>query len=179
MTKRDFFISLLKVFGLFSAIAALFSSLPSYLSFAIASFDWISLFWVSVASIVVIGLFLLLIFKSENIVSILKLDSGFDTDHIDFGNLKAVDLIKIGTFVVGGFLILDNIPTFLGHTLYAFKGEQMGLESTPRDNLMWTMSGLNLIIGYILITNYHFVAARFYKHEKGETTTSTNHDLTS
>ena len=55
----------------------------------------------------------------------------FDEEKIEIGNLKPTDIIKIGTFIIGGFLILDNIPAFLSHSLFAFKGEIIGLEYNP------------------------------------------------
>ena len=160
MTKRDFFILLIKIFGLYSLIASLFSALPGQLSFLIQSLDPISL-TIMIGSIVfVLGLFTLLIFKADKIVSLLKLDRGFDEERIELEKIDSTQIIKIGTFIVGGFLLLDHLPIFLSQTIFAFKASQIGLEHRDRDKMIWLANGLNVIIGYLLLTNYDFVAKR-------------------
>jgi len=161
MTKKDLFVLLIKIFGLFSAVTSLFSVLPNNIMFALDSVDLISIVWVTVAIAVILGLFLILIFKANKIVELLKLDRGFEEERIDFGNLSSTDIIKIGTFVIGGFLIIDNVPDFLSQTLWSFKKEIIGMEFTAKDKFNWAVSGLNLLIGYLLLTNYRFVAKLF------------------
>lgn len=167
MTKRDFFILIIKVFGLFSVVTSLFSVLPSNISFAMMDIDALSILWIVMALVVVVGLFVALIFKADKVVRLLKLDKGFDDEKIEIGNLKSTDIIKIGTFIIGGLLILDNIPAFLSHSLFAFKGDVIGLEYNSQDKFRWAVSGLNLIIGFLLLTNYDFVAKKL-KTEKTE-----------
>ena len=161
MTKKDLFVLLLKIFGLYSVVISLFSALPYNLMFALNGVDLMSIVWVTVSIAVVLGLFLILIFKANKIVERLKLDSGFEEERIDLGNLKSTDIIKIGTFVIGGFLITDNVPGFLSHTFWSFKKEVTGMEFTVRDKFDWAVSGLNLLAGYLLLTNYAFVAKLF------------------
>jgi hypothetical protein len=129
--------------------------------------DALSILWIAIAAFVVVGLFVVLIFKADKVVRLLKLDKGFDDEKIEIGNLKPTDIIKIGTFIIGGLLILDNIPAFLSHSLFAFKGDVIGLEYNSQDKFRWAVSGLNLIIGFLLLTNYDFVAKKL-KTEKTE-----------
>jgi hypothetical protein len=158
MTKRDFFILLIKVFGLFSAVTTLFSVLPSNISLAMLDLDAFSILWIISAILVVVGLFVALIFKADKVVRLLKLDKGFDSDQIEIGHLKGIDIIKLGTFIISGLSIIDNIPTFLSHSLFAFKGNTIGLEYNTEDKFYWAVSGLNLLIGFLLLTNYEIVA---------------------
>lgn len=158
MTKRDFFILLIKVFGLYFILATLFSALPGNLSFALGSLDTISVILIVVTLVVVIGLFVFLIFKSDKVVTLLKLDKGFDDDKIELGNLQATDIIKVGTFIIGGLLLLDNIPSFLSHSFFAFQRTIIGMGYSSQEKFYWIVSGLNIVIGYLLMTNYGFVA---------------------
>ena len=158
MTKKDFFILIIKLFGLLSIVTSLFSVLPGNISFALTDIDAFTLMWVILTVLIVIGLFTLLIFKSAKIVQILQLDKGFDDERIELGNLKSADIIKIGTFIIGGILILNNIPVFLSHTLFAFKGNVVGQTYETNGKFYWVVSGLNILLGYLLITNYSFVA---------------------
>jgi hypothetical protein len=144
--------------------------LPSSLSFALMDFDIFSIFWISIVSILVIGLFVLLVFKSSKIVTLLKLDKGFDNDKIELGNFQPSDIIKIGTFIIGGLLIINNIPGFLSHSLFAFKGNIIGMDYETQAKFNWAISGLNLLIGYLLITNYGFIAKKLKTDDKNKMT---------
>jgi len=160
MTKRDFFILIIKVFGLLSLITSLFSALPSNIAFAMTDIDASSILLILISASVLVGLFIVLIFKADKVVELLKLDRGFDNEKIEIGNLKPTDIIKMGTFIIGGLLLLDNIPAFLGHSIFAFKGNINGVVYESQDKFYWAVSGLNIIIGILLVTNYQFVAKK-------------------
>ena len=154
MTKRDFFILVIKLFGLWSGVKTVFSlSL-----FSRERLDIFDLLAVIVALGIVGGLFWLLTFKASNIVDFLRLANGFSEDRIELGNIKSADIIKIGTFVIGGLMIVENVPAFLSHTLWAFKGSIAGLEFGSREKLSLTKSGLNILFGYWLATNYNLIS---------------------
>lgn len=166
MTKRDFFILIIKIFGLYSIITSLFSVLPSNISFVIQNIEIVGIIWLIATALIVIGLFYLLISKADKISEFLKLENGFEEDRIDFGGLKSLDIIKFVILIIGGFLFIENIPTFLSHTLFAFKSsipqgfeqayENRGILKYNRleDYVYWISSGFNLIIGYLLIVNF-------------------------
>ena len=102
MTKRDFFIVLIKIFGLYSIISALFSALPSNIVFVIQNIDFVGVLWIGLVVIFVIGLFLLLLYKADKISDLLKLKNGFDEERIDFGGLKSIDILKFSILIIGG-----------------------------------------------------------------------------
>lgn len=166
MTKRDFFILIIKIFGLYSIITSLFSVLPSNISFVIQNIEIVGIIWLIATALIVIGLFYLLISKADKISEFLKLENGFEEDRIDFGGLKSLDIIKFVILIIGGFLFIENIPTFLSHTLFAFKSsipqgfeqayENRGILKYNRleDYVYWISSGFNLIIGYLLVVNF-------------------------
>ena len=165
MTKRDFFILLIKTFGLFSVVTSLFSVLPSNISYAIMDLDAVSIIWVLVSVIIVIGLFVLLVFKSDKVVSLLRLDKGFDDDRIDLGNLNSKGILKLAIIIIAGLLILDNVPGFLSHAFFALKADVNGMNYESTDNFWWAVSGINLIIGFLLLTNYNGVSKLLIKAE--------------
>lgn len=166
MTKRDFFILIIKIFGLYSIITSLFSVLPNNISFVIQNIEIIGIIWLLATALIIIGLFYLLLSKADKISKLLKLENGFDEDRIDFNGLKSLDIIKFVVLIIGGLLFVENIPTFLSHTLFAFKSsipqgfdqayENQGLLKYNRleDYVYWISSAFNLIIGYLLIANF-------------------------
>lgn len=95
MTKRDFFIIVIKTFGLYLLISVLFSVLPGNIVFVIQNIELVGILWLLATGIIVIGLFLLLINKATKISSVLNLEKGFDDDRIDFSGLKSIDIIKL------------------------------------------------------------------------------------
>jgi membrane-anchored glycerophosphoryl diester phosphodiesterase (GDPDase) len=157
MTKRDFFILVIKLFGLMSILTSLFSVIPGNISFALTDIEAFSLIWIAFTILVVIGLFVILVFKADKIVGLLKLDKGFDDEKIELGSLNSSDIVKIGAFIIGGLLILDNIPGFLSHTYFAFKGSVSGQFYDTTDKFYLAVNGINIFLGYLLMTNYSFV----------------------
>ena len=126
-------------------------------------------------SALVIFLFLFLIFKSDLIIKWLKLDRGFDDDRIDFQNFNVPSIIKLAVIVIGGILIINNIPAFLNHCFFAFKysigNNQMDSTvkySSSFDYFNLGVSFLNIVIGYFMITNYNFISRIFREKNKTE-----------
>lgn len=161
MTKRDLFRLIIKIFGLYSIVTVLFSAIPSNIYFALNTIDLRSIVWVCVTLIVTISLFVFLIFKSDKVVNILKLDKGFDEERIEFQNFNSQNIVKLAVIVIGGMMILKNIPAFLSYTLFAFKSSfnnelthNIIKFTSLREYISWTMSFLNIFIGYLMCTNY-------------------------
>lgn len=164
MTKRDLFLILIKVFGLYSLILTVFTVLPTTLSFfTYKSFgsSYITLIILSLG--IPVTLFILLIQKSDVIVTKLNLEKGFDEDRIDWSNFDDQKIVKLASFLIGGFLFLDNIPPTISYLFYELKYDQMGIDYIPPSNFQFTVNLINIVIGYLLITNYHIVSKIFHK----------------
>lgn len=158
MTKKDFFILIIKLYGLFTLIASVFSVIPGAITFALMDLDLIAIIWITLAVVILGGLFVLLVFKADKVVQLLKLDEGFEENRIELANMKAADILKIGTFIIGGLLFLNTLPGFLSQMLDGYKSSNLGIEFGFQKKFDWVVSGVNLIIGYLLMTNYGFVA---------------------
>ena len=160
MTKRDFLILMIKLFGLYSAVTTIFSVLPNNVMFSLGQVDIFVIIWIIIVTVIVAGLFWVLTFRADKLVDLLKLEKGFSDDRIELGDIKSEDIIKTGTFVIGGLLIIENIPGLLSQTFWAFRGEVVGFEFTAKDKFNLGVSGLNVLLGYLLFTNYDAVARR-------------------
>ena len=162
MTKRDFFRIIIKLFALYSLILTVFYYIPANISYATYGFEPIILLWTLGAIIIPVVIFFLLIRKTDLIIDALKLDKGFDDEHIKFKNFNGLKITQLALLIVGFYLIIYFIPEFLQYTFLAFKKEvaPQGVDSfvysnidTTVDYFYWGISGINLIIGYILISN--------------------------
>lgn len=157
MTKRDFFILIIKLFGLYSLVTALFQVLPLNLSFLAHDHSLLMVSSVAVTMLLVIGLFTLLILKSDKVVSFLKLERGFDGDKFHLGSLTASEIVKISCVVIGGFLIIDNLPLFINQVVILFKTDLQTMNFQPNSKFTLFIYGLNLLLGYLLLTQLNTI----------------------
>jgi hypothetical protein len=176
MTKRDFFILSIRLFGLYSGIIAIFSIIPSQIGMLLSGishgFDFFYYLLIILAGILLPALmFVLLVFYAHKIVDWLQLEKGFDDDRIEFVNFDTEQIVKISSFLIGGLMILNNFPEFVVSSIRALRasaGSQGTIEDeyfTFQDKFYWGVSALNIVIGYLLITNYDKVA-RFLNRKK-------------
>lgn len=166
MTKKDLFRLIIKIFGLYSIITTIFSALPSNISWVIMQIDLVGIIWIIGTVAVIVLLFMFLVYRPDKIIGWLKLDRGFDNDTIEFQNFNSENILKLAVIVIGGTLLLKNIPAFLSHTLFAFKSSvQTDFESNRiikygelKDYIYWLTSFLNIVIGYLMLTNYSYIS---------------------
>ena len=166
MTKKDLFRLIIKIFGLYSIITTIFSAVPSNISWVIMQIDLAGIIWMIGTVVVIVLLFMFLVYKPDKIIGWLKLDRGFDNDTIEFQNFNSENILKLAVIVIGGILLLKNIPAFLSHTLFAFKSSvQTDFESNRiikygelKDYIYWLTSFLNIVIGYLMLTNYNYIS---------------------
>jgi hypothetical protein len=160
MTKKDFFRLVLKIFGLYSLLISVFSVLPRNLSAFFYEFEW-TVFLLDLAILIInFGIFFVLLFNTDSIIKFLRLDEGFDEEKIEIGGLNNQSIFKFAIIIIGGFLIIDYLPSFLFDVVNYFKYKSSGysFEGEKVDYYSITVSFINVLIGYLLITNYKSIA---------------------
>lgn len=166
MTKKDFFRILIKIFGLYSLIISIFTLLPNSISYLSMSFDLLGVIWILIVISMICLVYVFLILNPDKFIDYLKLDKGFDDDLMNIGNLSSHKVIMLGSIIIGGFLLVESIPGFLYYTYNAFKASA-GMDTlVPKENLRWFTSFINMIIGYLLINNYDWIAKKLIKKEE-------------
>jgi len=165
MTKRDFFRVIIKLFGLYSLILSVFTFIPtSFSGLFVTNFEILYILYFLVMLCLVVALYVFLILKTDTILRVLKIDKGFDDDNIMMGNFNSEVIYKLALILLGGYLIINYTPDFLYYCYLALKKEvsQNGFSSVI-DNFSyqqsveyfkWAISGANILIGYLLLTNY-------------------------
>ena len=169
MTKRDFFRIIIKLFGLYQLLIVLFQGIPQFLQLTYFDVDIPSLFFGSIILGLTLGIFVLLINKADKVIDWLKLDTGFDEDRIQFENFNSTQIIKLAVIFISGFMVLNHFPELLYQTFLAFKTNAstnlVGMFSTNQfpvlDYFTWVVSGLNVVFGYLILTNYNLVASTY------------------
>ena len=168
MTKRDLFRVLIKIFGLYSVILTLFTIVPASISSLMYLFEDMNMTLVLIliaAVLIPVGFFLVLLFRTDSIIDLLQLDKGFDDEHIQLGNLDNESILKLAIIIIGGFLIIDNIPDLLFDLINAFKykANYSTVEGTSLNYFRMTTCIINCIIGYLLLINYKWLSGFFAK----------------
>jgi hypothetical protein len=165
MLVNDFFRLVFKLFALYSAVISLFTILPRTISAIAYQDDWMVLVWTCFVVLLTIILFLLLAFNSDKIVNKLKLSRGFENSHIPFEKMDAHTIIKVGCIFLGGLIFLENISSLLSHLYIALRFgdssifDERVLGYDHQKNIFeLAINILNILISYLLLTNYAFVS---------------------
>jgi len=134
--------------------------IPQNISNVLFQFDIMMLLVILASTMISIGIFLVLLFKSDFIIDKLKLDKGFDDDKIIVGNLTNESILKLALIIIGGFLIIDYVPTVLFDLINAFKTKST-FTSIEGDNINYfdiVIGLVNILLGYLFITNYKSIS---------------------
>lgn len=173
MTKTDFFRVVIKIFGIYCFINTLLQLVPS-LSIT-WGFDSFTFVYNSVYILAMVLIAALLLFRTDILIKLFRIDKGFDNDKIETRDLNSQGLFKFGLITIGLFMIVNNIAQFLNYCYLAFKkqvsayglGEIEGaMLDQHLDYNWWVSSGLNVLIGIIILTNYKRISKQFVKKEK-------------
>ena len=85
----------------------------------------------------------------------------FDEETIILGNLNNEAILKIAIILIGGFMMVENFPKLLMDILNEFKfkaANQYIQEGHDVDYFWFGVQFLNLLFGYLLITNCKSIA---------------------
>lgn len=173
MTTTDFFRFIIKALGTYCFINALFYLIPNIsLTGGFYSFGLI----VSLVYLLITGLIVyLLLLQTDRIIKFFRLAKGFDNNKIETKDLNTIGLFKLAIIFIGLLLITDNLAEFLDYCYLAFKNEVSAnglgeIEGAMLDQNLdynwWLVSGLNILIGIIMLTNYNRISQMFTKNEE-------------
>lgn len=168
MTLRDFFRLLIKLIGIYYLIQLVIGFLPGQFSFLFSDLEYsskISAFiYVLIISAVCFGVFYFLIKNPDKIINWLKLDNNYDNTEININNFNSKNIIILGLFIIGGFLIIENLTSVISYLYYDFKTNNSNYPLPKSDNKMELfISSLNLILGFVLVIYRNNIGKYFEK----------------
>lgn len=168
MKLRDFFRVIIKLIGIYFLIQIVIGFLPGQLSFMISDLEYstkISAFiYVLLISAVCFGAFYFLVKNPDKIIDWLKLDKNYENNEININNFNSKNIIILGLFIIGGFLIIENITTVISYLYYEFKTNASNYPLPKSDNKTELfISSLNLILGFVLVIYRNNIANYFEK----------------
>ena len=151
MSIKSFFTIVLKIIGIFflKDIALFFVQMVSIsqLTTGVSGADVFKIIFVSVVVILAYGLILYyLLFKTESLISLLKLDAGFDEERIEI-NIHRSTVLSVVIMLTALLMLTGEIPNF-GRTIYTYSQQSWSGNSTYSYIII---SGLKIIIALLLL----------------------------
>ena len=96
--------------------------------------------------------------------NLFKLDKGFDNEMISIKNFDSKNILTVGVFIIGVFLILENITTLISSLYFELKNFYNPI--FPKENkngLNILFAALNIVLGSALIIYRKNISEYFEK----------------
>ncbi len=156
MTPRSLFNIILKILGIFIIKDLLEAISQVFVAFSL--FDnpnaMPEVIWTLVAAIAVffVDVFFcyILVFKTEWVIKVLKLESGFYQETIPL-NMHRSTVLSISIIVIGGWLVANEIPNFCRQLFVYYQEKRMTYGQTNPKIQYSVVSGVKIVIGILLI----------------------------
>ena len=182
MTKKDFFRLIIKILGLYSLITTIFSFFPNNLKILFRINDTLEILLILLNLIILLSLFWFIINNTDKVINWFKLDRGYDDEIIDLNNFNNASILKLSVIIIGGLLLIQNIPLFIAFTIFNYRAifshnvdMNMIIRSEMLGYMKWTIYLINIIIGYLMI-RYNDSIPRLIK-ERGNKDNTVTQDL--
>lgn len=166
MSKRDFFILAIKLIGLYLVLHTIFTFIPNSLLYMTAGSDMFILILIIATSLLSLVLWLMMVYYAGDILDFFKIDRGFEEERIEFSGMDAFDVMRIGIFVIGGLMLTSKIPDFIGQIVVTFRSSNGGEPLHFTENFYLVSYGIQVLMGFFLITNYEMVAKLLFSREE-------------
>jgi hypothetical protein len=156
MGPRSLFNLILKVIGIFFIrdILEAFSHTMSALVYVPQYSSGREAFFNVSASLPPLFLYTLLawlfIFRSERIISVLRLDKNFSDKTVPL-NIERHMLLTAAVIIAGAWILVNEIPEFFRHAVYYYQERKMYVRMARPDISYIIMSAVKIAIGFMLI----------------------------
>lgn len=179
MTKKDLFRILSKVMGIYFLVNLMVNTLPVMSIFFNSPGGLNTLSFFAVV-LFLFFLFLMLIFKPDFFIGILKLEKGFDDDALMVTHIAFSTLLKIAIIFIGLSLMVKKLPVFVTHLLFLpqlFFKSRTGISDEISNSILtnytdWGIKMITIAIGYLMATNYSAIADFIVKKDSKQSKTS-------
>ena len=112
----------------------------------------------SVAFLIRILIIYILIFRTDWIIRVLKLDRGFDQERIPL-NLHRSVILSVAVIVIGGLILVDTIPEFISQLRSYFDYRRLSQGRVKPSLVSYTIFPVSKIFlgGLLIIYRRHLV----------------------
>ena len=173
MTPRSLFNIVLKIFGLFflkEIIYTIPQLISSLLYFTKANTAEEGL-WTFLLTAVVLAFYTFLVFqllfKTNFYIKKLKLDRGFDQQDFSV-NISTSSILTIALIVIGGLLLVNEIPNFCRQIFAYFQEKRLTNGMTKPDFSFAIITGVKIVLGLLIIGERKRIVEFTESRQKGE-----------
>lgn len=153
MTIRDFFRLFIKSFALITLILSLFSGLSSSPMLYYFAQEPQYIFIMLIGVVAILAFYVFLIKQTDRVIDFLELDKNFDAPLFDLGGIQKEDLVKIAITFFGLYLLIGYAPDLIRDLYKAILTKKINGMNYEDTTMNWMVDALNMITGYVLITN--------------------------
>jgi len=161
MSKRDFFIIVIRIIGLYGFLHSLFSLINQVfllIKYPVRS-DSI---YAGLAPVVLYSLiWLLVIIFSVSLVKLLGLEKGFDDKDIRLGNIDIKKILVFAIVLVAGITIVDSLAEVFYNASLLFNysvDSDYKLFDENKTTYWLIVNAIKFVVGILLLTNYDRLA---------------------
>jgi len=178
MSPKSIFQIIIKILGIFF-IKDIIDGVPQLVASVIfifqtqsEDFSWTSLF----ITLFTFGIYTLipfiLVFRTDKVVNILKLDRGFNQETLTL-DVPRSTIFTIGVVVTGALVLTNEIPNFCRYLLAYIQERNMPFRKEVPDYSRIVFSGIKILIGLLLIGERKRIVA-FVDRKEDEQVQPTN-----
>lgn len=169
MSKKDLITAFIKLLGFSSFFGSLISLLGTLYYIVLDEKQSFSSQLTDIGLYVIyMGVSVTLMFYGDKITNFFRLNKGYERDYIALDNLSAVDIIKVGVFLIGGMFFMENLPYTVSWLVQRFSSDVSGINMNIYDTYSLFIAGAKLVFGYLMMTNFGRIAKWFVRWNKEE-----------
>ena len=174
MTKKDFFITLIRGLALILLLVNIYQILVAIVYYYMSTPDGMMALFLVGSLLISLGVFYFLFVKTEKIVDFLRLAKGFDNEVFSLGKISESKLLQIIFVGMGVWMIVNNLPHFLSSLFFNFKNSikqsnlETILEQFPPTQTSWydfMVIALSIVIGFLLMKYGRFLSEKIFGTE--------------
>ncbi len=112
------------------------------------------------SSLYIIVICFFLIFRSDTVIQLMRLENGFKESEIRFDMSQFETLLKIVVVLVGLWAIASSFPSLLAELIYVIREENIADAALNHQNAYrWILESIfRLIFGFLLLFNYNRIS---------------------
>ena len=171
MKLKDLFNIIIKVFGIF-IIKDILSTLPYLIAPVLTMAESESRFDSGTLIITVLILALygsiayVLLFKTESMVSFLKLEPQLSDEYLTF-EVSAVNILTIALIILSGFILIGELPSFCNYLYQYYQQSQLKFQETKPSVANLIVSGVKIVIAFLIIGERKKIIQLIQKDQPG------------
>ena len=162
MSPRDFFRIVLKILALLFIVNGIVPATSSIITyFGDDSNVFIALI---ILNLIYVIITIVVFAKTDSIIKYLRLESGYESEHFEFGQPHSGKIIRLACIIAGLYMMFESVPDILVESLIYLKldvSESLFNDFNLNSEYFLLKSVFKLFFGLLLVLLRHRIAGLF------------------